>query len=763
MSNFASVILLEIEMKIRVYIIGFLIVMAVMGSCKPPQASPRPSPEGEGEAYRTLEEIDSLMWERADSAFAMLQALVVSPMADSLDEFEEHYCQLLISELLYKNYYAQSNRENLLKAVGYFDSLAMTDGWDAEKHNASLQERNVFLDARSHYINGAGLYEKGSVVEACAEYLKALEIMENWCDENELAGKKVIFMFYTYNRLLELFSAQFMMDPAIACGERALTCCQKEPSLFNKISNINVHIGKQYDKKGQNAEARQYYISAIESMASTDNLLYRDATSAKALCDYQLGYGLEQSIAVLKNNLSNASSEMERFTRFMTIGYIYYEEGVLDSAMAYLEPVFLNAENQLSKVKSAEYLYVIYDRLGDKGKSDECMRFLAEYKKSEGESKAMVSLLENLYQDYQNRKWEKRAEISRQTTIKKAIGIIIPITLAVALAIVVLAKNKSKKLLEKQQAEADKVLEEAEQRLKEVERKHQQWMAEAKERHAEELMAQRDMSEKEIEKTKERHTKELEAEREAYQKEREALRQILQSKEEQVRDLEMTLSQQQEEIVRRREAFLKEPVCKRINDLLHGRHITTRDTSYQHDDITLKEKDFKQLKEAVERHFEGFDAALSGRCPSLKHNDLTLCHLYLMGLSEGEIAALRSRTYSGIKKQNESLHEKLGLDEGVAAYVLRVAEDLCGTPTRSISQNSTLKGTLKSTWSETLKGTQKKIVEIIINNPNVTIPQVAEQLDLNPRGIAKHFKALQEKGVIRRIGPDKGGHWEVMG
>jgi predicted HTH transcriptional regulator len=134
-----------------------------------------------------------------------------------------------------------------------------------------------------------------------------------------------------------------------------------------------------------------------------------------------------------------------------------------------------------------------------------------------------------------------------------------------------------------------------------------------------------------------------------------------------------------------------------------------------------------------------------------------------MGLSEGEIAALRSRTYSGIKKQNESLQEKLGLDEGVAAYVLRVAEELCGTPTRSISQNSTLKGTLKSTWSDTLKGTQKKIVEIIINNPNVTIPQVAEQLDLNPRGIAKHFKALQEKGVIRRVGPDKGGHWEVIG
>jgi ATP-dependent DNA helicase RecG len=63
---------------------------------------------------------------------------------------------------------------------------------------------------------------------------------------------------------------------------------------------------------------------------------------------------------------------------------------------------------------------------------------------------------------------------------------------------------------------------------------------------------------------------------------------------------------------------------------------------------------------------------------------------------------------------------------------------------------------------DTLKGTQKTIVEIVISNPNVTIPEVARQLNLNPRGIAKHFKVLQDKGVIRRVGPDKGGHWEVI-
>ncbi len=710
--------------------------------------------ELEDRPCRELEEIDSLMWKQPDSAFARLREFAASSKADSLDVFNGHYCQLLISELLYKNDYGQSNREELLKAVCYFDSLVMADG-----HGESEQDRNTFLDARAHYINGVGFYELGDLVSSCAEYLKALEVMEGTFEDEELTGKKAAFMTYTYNRLTELFSGQFMMDPAIACGERALMFCRIKPTSSGAVSNNLYYLGRQYDKINDLDSAKWYYGQALEEMTNTDNLVYRNIISGKALCDYQLGNGVGPSLDALKQVLACASDEGERLTRFLTIGVIFTEEKLYDSALFYLETVFYNNGDVASQIQAAECLRIIYDYLGDGEKLNECVRFLADHKKSEGENKALTSKLDDLFKTYMDQKQKKAADEVREKSIKKTIEIIIPVAILMIVVVVAYAKMRSKKLLKQQQTETARVLDEAEQRLKEVERKHQQWMAEAKERNAEELMAQRDRSEKEIAQTKERHAKELEEERKVYQKEREALRQILQSKEEQVRDLEMTLSQQQEEIVRRREAFLKEPVCKRINDLLHGRHITTRDTSYQHDDITLKEKDFKQLKEAVERHFEGFDVAMLGRCPSLKHNDLTLCHLYLMGLSEGEIAALRSRTYSGIKKQNESLQEKLGLDEGVAGYVLRVAEELCGTPTRSISQNSTLKGT----WSDTLKGTQKKIVEIIINNPNVTIPQVAEQLDLNPRGIAKHFKALQEKGVIRRVGPDKGGHWEVIG
>ena len=88
-----------------------------------------------------LSAIDSLMWWRADSALAVMMEFAGSEAADSMDVFEGHYCQVLIAELLYKNFYKQSNRKELLKAVRYFDSI--DDG---------------FLAARAHYMNGVGFY-----------------------------------------------------------------------------------------------------------------------------------------------------------------------------------------------------------------------------------------------------------------------------------------------------------------------------------------------------------------------------------------------------------------------------------------------------------------------------------------------------------------------------------------------------------------------------------------------------------------------------
>ena len=194
-----------------------IVLMVLLAGCTPPgplsegegtsQDSPaaarHPLSEGEGPAHKALEGIDSLMWKEADSALKVMMEFAGSPEADGMDAFEGHYCQVLVAELLFKNDYGQSNREEVLKAVGYFDSIVGMNGADARgaslQKGVSVRERDAFLAARAHYINGAGYYEQGDLVNACTEYLNTLRIMESNFAENELVGKKARFMALTYS------------------------------------------------------------------------------------------------------------------------------------------------------------------------------------------------------------------------------------------------------------------------------------------------------------------------------------------------------------------------------------------------------------------------------------------------------------------------------------------------------------------------------------------------------------------------------------
>ena len=58
---------------------------------------------------------------------------------------------------------------------------------------------------------------------------------------------------------------------------------------------------------------------------------------------------------------------------------------------------------------------------------------------------------------------------------------------------------------------------------------------------------------------------------------------------------------------------------------------------------------------------------------------------------------------------------------------------------------------------------KEKVIEIIVQNPSVTIPEIAASLDMSIPGIEKIIRSLKEQKRLRRIGPDKGGHWEVIG
>ena len=569
-----------------------------------------------------LAEIDSLMWEQPDSAFAMLQEFASSAAADSLDEFNGHYCQVLISELLYKNYYAQSNRKDLKKAVDYFDSI--DDG---------------FLAARAHYINGVGYAEKDSVVEACGEYLCASRTMESHYSENELVGTKARFMVYTYNRLMELFSGQFMQEPAIVCGKKALVFNNIEPiSPFNH-SKFLMFMGKQYSKLNQYDSSAYYYDEALKQLPDTNNLIFRDLISARAFLFYIMGKEVEPSVNDLRRMAVQTTDETEKLNRYLTIGSIYSEEVQYDSALVYLTPVFEDMEDAARQRIAARYLYEIFQNQGDTLKAAQFSMYIAGNTVSEGESNAQVSQLNELFQ--QHLQWEQeRADAERQGKIRVQRNRMIVATGILAVLAALTAWLLHRRKMKEQHEKANQQIE--------------------VEREAYRLESQK-----------------LEAEREAHRLEKASMSGRLKKSNQEVRELKDQIKRQEEVNAKpqQAESFRDEPICRLIMERVREGQFKAQMDCKLYKDAALSKEQVTALRDAADRHFNLFTVRLAKAYPNLTKNDLDYCCLYLLGLSDADISALMQRAYTTVNDRGRKMKAIFGTEEPLSVTLRSFAEE----------------------------------------------------------------------------------------
>ena len=416
------------------FLVGLAMLVACSKHAETPRSALRPfdgsqGPQAQGPQTQELSQIDTLMWHQPDSALAVMLEFAGSEAADSLDVFEGHYCQVLVAELLYKNFYKQSNRKELLKAVAYFDSLNFTPNdtptpksliAGADPLSPTRNDNIVFLAARAHYINGVGFYERDSVVAACAEYLKALEIMETHfpnMETQDVASLQVEhlprFMGLTYGRLAELFSGQFMQEPAIVCCKRALEFQEIEPGSPLNQSGLLYLLGKQYDKLNQYDSAAYYYDEALRLLPDTNNLVYRDLVSQYAILKYETENDAESFIQDLGCMVAQATDESEKLTRYLTIGAFYADVGQNDSALKYLTPVFMYKDDYQMTREAARCMRDIYQSQGDSLKVIQYAMYLTDNEVHEGESNAQVSQLNELFQRHLQWK-QKKAESERK-------------------------------------------------------------------------------------------------------------------------------------------------------------------------------------------------------------------------------------------------------------------------------------------------------------------------------------------------------------
>lgn len=51
---------------------------------------------------------------------------------------------------------------------------------------------------------------------------------------------------------------------------------------------------------------------------------------------------------------------------------------------------------------------------------------------------------------------------------------------------------------------------------------------------------------------------------------------------------------------------------------------------------------------------------------------------------------------------------------------------------------------------------------MIIKNRNITTLELAEIIGITNKGIEWQLKKLKADGILKRIGDDKGGYWEIV-
>ena len=590
-----------------------------------------------------LSQIDTLMWHQPDSALAVMMEFAGSPEADGMDVFEGHYCQVLVSELLYKNDYGQSNREEVLKAVAYFDSLNFTLNdtptpksliAGADPLSPTRNDNIVFLSARAHYMNGVGFYEHDSIVAACGEYLKALEMVETHfpnLETQDFASLRVEhlprFMALTYGRLGDLFSGQFMQEPAIACYKKSLVFCQIEPTSANGISNLLSHIASEYQIQKQYDSCEYYNKEALRLMVDTNNLIYRDLISSLAIYNYYFGKGVEPAVRDLKRMASQTMDEDERMTRFFTIGSIYYEISQFDSALVYLVPVFENKDNVVLKRDAARSLRDIYQIKGDSLKATQYAIYQAENPILEEESNWLVSQLNELFQQYLQ--WEQeRAEAERQQAARlRRTRMIVVVSVLVAVAALLA------------------------------------WLL-----HRRKMKQQRDTA-----------SQQMEAEREAHRLEKASMSGRLKRSNQELRELKDQMRQQAGNGAPKQEAqavsFNEEPICRLIMERVNEGQFKAQMDCKLYQDYALGKEQVMALREAADRHFNQFTVRLAKAYPNLTKGDLDYCCLYLLGLSDADISALMQRAYNTVSERSRKLKGVFGSDEPLSVTLRGFASE----------------------------------------------------------------------------------------
>jgi len=237
----------------------------------------------------------------------------------------------------------------------------------------------------------------------------------------------------------------------------------------------------------------------------------------------------------------------------------------------------------------------------------------------EYETDARISNLSDLFKNYleekQRQQSEKEKHEERKQAIKKTIGVIIPISMVVALTLVILVKLKGRKRIE--------------------------------------------------------------AERQSHHIKQAALSSRLKRSNQKVRELEDRIIREDDRANKAEPAtsFIEDPVCRLIMERVNVGQFKSQMNCTIYRDYALDKNQLAALRNAADHHFNQFTVRISKAHPELTRSDLDYCCLYLLGLSDADVAALMQRAYNTVNERNSKLRRIFGSESPISVTLQTIANE----------------------------------------------------------------------------------------
>lgn len=553
--------------------------------------------------YGILKDINNTMTHNPEQALLMIESFGTNQEYSSLKTSELHEFQILKAEARYKCNLNHDNIIALNEAIMFFDSLT------------SIYEKNtdiLFYNSKAHYYMGVGDEEKENYKTAFVNYLESLSLIERIRNINARSKEINHFKALIYVRLGDILYWLDSYDAAIECLKNANILFENEDN-HSAITRNNIIIAIMH---GQNYD----YDRAFRHLSIADSLLLEhnpnsplkyDIERINASIMHELGYSDEPLKAMLKQykTLESPNQKMEAAG---VLGDIYYEKGILDSAIYYYEQYY--PDNNFSKINAANHIIEISLKTGNNELITKYAPSLAEETNKELLLSTIKTEISSLYEQYDINK--KNQDVYNK--ILTYLAMLLAITLMYFFLGMHLLKIKKRKF-------------------------------------------GKEISEKKF------YIEALQEKIDKKSSENKSIKIRIKNLENELQDIKTKRYLTHVPFDMKLIKLIEEPMCKRLSQINDNTNIKS---NVQYPELILSEKEQNDLVNLFNKTYDNAFSKLVAEHKGLRNSDILLFCLYLIGLDEKHISAVTGKTYNMIYNRTKKIQSIFG-SSGSIKEILR--------------------------------------------------------------------------------------------